>query len=258
MRLKSLVTMCRHSALNLEGIMDDLEDLALTPTPSAARPLLGLTVLVVEDSRFACEAMRLLCLRSGARIRRADCLRSARRHLQVYRPSVAIVDLGLPDGDGADLIEEMVEATPRIGVVLGISGDDQAEDIALKAGADDFMLKPISSLTLFQTTILGLLPEERQPSGPRPANLDRVQPDRMAYQDDMALIADMLGGDTDETTLDYVAQFLAGVARSADDVPLYDAAQTLSGLRRRGEPAVSQAAHVAGLVQARLSRPMAI
>jgi len=240
--------------------MHDLDELSLLPTPSPARPLLGLTVLVVEDSRFACEAMRLLCLRSGARIRRADCLKSARRHLQVYRPSVAIIDVGLPDGSGTELISELANASPRISVIIGISGDDEAEAQALDAGADGFVLKPISSLTLFQRTILALLPEERHPAGPRPANLDKIEPDPIAYQDDIALIADMLSNDKDDHTLDYVAQFLSGVARSADDTSLHEAAQELSSRRTMGQTtqAAEQAEHIKHLLQARLSRPIAI
>ena len=143
--------------------MNELEYTSLTPAPTATRPLLGLTILVVEDSRFACDAMRLLCLRSGARIRRADCLRSARRHLQVYRPSVAIIDLGLPDGSGAELIKELAVAEPRIQALLAISGDDTKEELSLAAGADGFLSKPLSSLASFQTAVLRALPEEMRP-----------------------------------------------------------------------------------------------
>jgi DNA-binding NtrC family response regulator len=103
--------------------MEEFDTLITTRAPTANRPLLGQTVLVVEDSRFACEAMRLLCLRSGARIRRADTLRSARKHLTVYRPSVVIVDVGLPDGSGLELPEDIVQAAPRVDVIVGTSGD---------------------------------------------------------------------------------------------------------------------------------------
>ena len=94
--------------------MDDLDDFMTLRPPTARRPLLGLTVLVVEDSRFACEAVRLLCLRSGARIRRADSLEHAQKHLGVYRPAVLIVDVGLPDGSGLELIKSCAAAHPRI------------------------------------------------------------------------------------------------------------------------------------------------
>ena len=228
------------------------------PAPTANHPLLGLTVLVIEDSRFACEAMRLLCLRSGARIRRADSLRSARRHLQVYRPSVAIIDLGLPDGSGLDLIIDLVANSPRPEVILGTSGDPYSQEAAIKAGADGFLAKPVTSLAMFQETILACLPSERQPNGPRVLTDEIVHPDPIAYQDDMAHVADVLDENTDNRTLDYVAQFLGGVARSAKDHGMLKATEALVAKRESGEPTSSETARIVGLIQARLTERMAI
>ncbi|WP_417718482.1 response regulator [Salipiger sp.] len=238
--------------------MTDSDIFDPVPRPTATRPLLGMTVLVVEDSRFACDAMRLMCLRSGARIRRADCLASARRHLMVYRPTVVIVDLGLPDGSGAELISELSGTVPRVSVLLGTSGDSFAEDVALAAGADDFLPKPVSSVIAFQNAIIAQLPHERQPKGLRMVSDDPVRPDPLAYRDDMAHAADVLGDDSDERMLDYVTQFLRGVAHSAGDRALETAAVRLADARAEGRPTKVDIARVAGLVQERLSDRIAI
>jgi len=239
--------------------MDDSDPFAAPhryPTPS--RPLLGLTILVVEDSRYASEAMRLLCLRSGARIRRADCLKSAYRHLQVYRPAVIIIDLGLPDGSGMSLISDLAEAQPRVSVILGTSGDDNARQAALEAGADGFLSKPVTSLAVFQETILTHLPTGECPPGPRLCTDEKVTPDLLAFQDDMAHVVDVLNESDDDRVLDYLAQFLSGVARSAGDAPLARAANDLAELRARGGPVGSQTARIAGMVQDRLQQRKAI
>jgi CheY-like chemotaxis protein len=240
-------------------MMDTTDPFAANiPAPTAARPLLGLTVLVVEDSRFACEALRLLCLRSGARIRRADCLRSARRHFRVYRPTVVLIDMGLPDGNGADLITELNECQPRVEGILAISGDTHLEAQALAAGADGFMEKPITSLGAFQEKVLSVLPVGRHPKGPRQIVDMTVAPDMLAYRDDMAHIADVLDDHITDHTLDYVAQCLSGVARLANDFPMAEAAKALASQRASGRAAASETARIAGLIQSRLSEKIAI
>lgn len=206
---------------------NDIAEFLAQRRPTPERPLQGQTVLVVEDSRFACEALKLLCQRSGARIRRADTLRSARRHLQAFRPTVVIVDLGLPDGNGAELIRELSEASPRISAIIGMSGDDGSEQTAIDAGADAFLTKPIATVGQFQTVILSALPAG--PAMLRAVPDDTVTPDRLAVRDDLTRVAAVLAETGDEATRVYVAQFLGGLARSADDAELEAAAATLAG-----------------------------
>jgi len=201
--------------------MDDaLIEIEFRPRPTAERPLLGLTVLVVEDSRYASEAMRLMCLRSGARIRRADCIGSAERHLNVYRPSVAIVDLGLPDGSGLDLIARMHAMRPRVPILLGTSGAERevACADAMAAGADGFLAKPIESLGAFQAAILGLLPAELRPRLPRLLEPGSVEPDLIALREDLTHAIALLA--LEDPPAGYLRRFLLGLARSAHDGPL--------------------------------------
>lgn len=239
--------------------MDDTDPFALQARlATPGRPLLGLTVLVVEDSRFASEALRLLCLRSGARIRRADCLRSAYRHLQVYRPSVAIIDIGLRDGSGADLIRELSASGNRSIVLLGMSGDPDGEEAAMAAGADGFLAKPLTSLAAFQQKVLAHLPHERRPAGLRVLPDETVTPDPIAYQDDLAHMADIINSVDDEGTVDYVAQFLGGVARSVEDTAMLKAVNDLADRRKQGVSTGSEMARLAGLVQQRLERRIAM
>ena len=235
---------------------DELFRRASRATPQ--QPLAGLTVLVVEDSRFASEAMRLLCLRSGARIRRADSLRTARRHLALYRPGVVVIDLGLPDGSGADLIAELARAHPRVDVILGVSGDPEAGPVAISAGADGFLLKPILSLDLFQHTILSHLPQAVLPTGPRALAGENVMPDEAAMFDDLAQVADLLGAAESDERLGYVTQFLDALALQAGDVVLRSAAEGLRRARQTGRPWGPDLARLAGLVQDRLDRRRAV
>jgi DNA-binding response OmpR family regulator len=196
--------------------------LSVPETPAAARPVLplqGLTILAVEDSRFASEALRLLCQRSGARLRRADTLQAAARHLAVYRPDVVIVDLGLPDGDGADLIRALAVRGP---VVLGTSGDPDGRAVAMAAGAAGYLDKPPENLGEFQAAILHHLPG--QGAAERADTGWPIRPDPLALHDDLARAAALLSQGADAQTQAYVAGFLGSIARSARDTALAGAA----------------------------------
>jgi len=233
--------------------MPDLSELLLRSTPTALRPLLGLTVLVVEDSRYACDALRLMCLRSGARIRRADSLASAARHLKVYRPSVVIADMGLPDGSGAELISELDQASARVPVILGTSGDDGMGQVAMDAGADGFLPKPVENLGVFQSAILDHIPQDQHPSGPRLVADDLIEPDPIAYRDDIAHAADVLEARNDPATIAYLTQFLSGIARTAQDK---DLAKAVGALPK--SPRHEDFTQIAGLLQDRIQGRVAI
>ena len=230
---------------------DSAQDFPFLRQPTPERPLMGHTVLLVEDSRFASEALRLLCVHSGARIRRADTIVAARRHLRTYRPSVMIVDLGLPDGSGADLIKELHGGQSGISAVVAISGDPNNEAPAIAAGADAFLVKPIHSLAVFQTTVLNVLPAEVRPEGLRPVPDFDVAPDRLDLVDDLEQAQALLNRAPDPASFGYAASFLVGIARSNRDAALEAAARKVESACARGLPAECEVIALRNLISER-------
>jgi len=235
---------------------DDLSGFVATRAATPEQPLLGLTVLVVEDSHAASAALRLLCLRSGARIRRADCLEAAHRHLRVYRPSVAIIDLGLPDGPGLGLIAELSTAHPRLPAIIAISGDESERQAALTAGADGFIAKPVLSLAFFQQTIIACLPREVRPAGPRLVAHTDVGLDALALREDLAHAVRLL--EQREDPLAYIVAFLRGVAQTAHDSELLAISRRLAACLADGHVPATTVRALRGMLDARLSRLAAV
>ena len=196
--------------------------------PTSRRPLHGLMVLLVEDSLTAGEAVRLMCITSGARLRRADCMTSARRHLRIYRPDVAIVDMGLPDGDGAELIAELAQANPRTQTIIGLSADPSRATAAMEAGADSFIEKPLNSVAGFQSAILMNLPHHRRPMDIRLLPDLAFEADQRALQEDLIHALELLNNTKDGANSGYLAAFVTGVARTASDPTLAQAAEQYS------------------------------
>ena len=108
-------------------------------------------VLIVED---IAETRRWLAgivhsAFPGAEIAQAENLRSARALLGGPR-DLALIDLGLPDGSGLDLLRDIRRGgQATICVVTTVMGDDASVVAALSAGADGYLLKenPASVLT---------------------------------------------------------------------------------------------------------------
>jgi CheY-like chemotaxis protein len=215
--------------------------------------LFAVTILLVEDSRTASEAIRLYSAESGARVRRADSLGAASRHLSVYRPNVVIVDLGLPDGDGIDLIRQLASASTPLTSIVAMSGLDRTtwHAEAMAAGAAGCLEKPIASLRTFQEAVLAVLPdaESRRRPDERELLLSGRATVRAALDEDLrraqGLLADALpAGDAD--TVAYCAQFLQSVGEMLGDLDLAVVA--------RGAGTVSGAGELARIVEARLER----
>lgn len=100
------------------------------------------TVLVVDDEaairRFLKSTLEVQGWATLLAEDAAQALRAARHH----RPELVLLDLGLPDRDGMELIGELKTAADPAILVLTSRDDERSKVEALDRGADDYVTKP--------------------------------------------------------------------------------------------------------------------
>ncbi len=102
-------------------------------------------VLIVEDDPALQSVLRTFFEANGYRVVAADIALGGIRDARLHNPDVAIVDLGLPDRDGIEVIQGIRTWSAMPIVVLSARTVEAQRLAAFDSGADDYVVKPFSS-----------------------------------------------------------------------------------------------------------------
>lgn len=120
-------------------------------TPPSCLRRYGLTmatVLLVEDDYVVRGALLRSLTDRGHTVHAVGTALEALRRFAAEPPDLVVLDLGLPDLDGADALR-MLRGMADTPIIVATARDDEAEIVRLlKAGADDYMVKPFTSAHL--------------------------------------------------------------------------------------------------------------
>lgn len=102
------------------------------------------TVVVVEDDKAISNLMVNILEMNKYKYYEAKNAKEAFMITRMYNPDVMILDLGLPDQDGLDVIEQIRNYSKMPIIVVSARDDDLDKIKALDLGADDYLTKPFS------------------------------------------------------------------------------------------------------------------
>ena len=103
-------------------------------------------VLVVDDDSTVRTIVCMALEAAGYAVRSVDNCVAARAEMKRRSPKVLVIDVGLPDGNGLDIVRDLRPQSHGGPAVVVLSGFRQQRNVlaAFDAGADDFMTKPFS------------------------------------------------------------------------------------------------------------------
>jgi len=122
----------------------------------------GPVILVIDDEAQIRKFLRLSLEAHGYHVVQADSAKEGIRQATASKPDLILLDLGLPDMDGLDVLSSFREWTKIPIIILSVRNSEQDKIALLDAGANDYITKPFSMgelLARTRATLRHSLPE---------------------------------------------------------------------------------------------------
>ncbi|HIO93444.1 MAG TPA: sigma-54-dependent Fis family transcriptional regulator [Leucothrix mucor] len=132
-------------------------------------------VLIIDDEPDIRELLEITLLRMGLDTATTGTVKDAMLSIQTFKPDLCLTDMRLPDGSGFDIVRYIQREYPHIPVaVITAFGSMEAAVEALKAGAYDFVSKPVDLTKLRDLVQTALKLSEEKETANVKANTNKV------------------------------------------------------------------------------------
>ncbi len=102
-------------------------------------------ILIIDDERAIRNILRLHLVNNGFEVAEAATGQDGLKNAEEFHPHLIILDLGLPDMNGLDVLRALRRWTTVPVIVLTVNDAEAAKVALLDAGADDYLTKPFGT-----------------------------------------------------------------------------------------------------------------
>ena len=107
-----------------------------------------MTALIIDDEVQIRRLLRMALESKGYTVREAENGTLGLQDAVFHKPDVILLDLGLPDMDGVEVLKRLREWSPVPVLILSVRDQEAVKLAAFDAGADDYVTKPFSTAEL--------------------------------------------------------------------------------------------------------------
>ncbi|MFA7362067.1 MAG: response regulator [Candidatus Kapaibacterium sp.] len=121
-------------------------------------------ILVIDDEIQIRRLLKISLENSGFKVFEAENAKSGLQEIVNARPSLILLDLGLPDEDGLSLLKKIRDFSEVPVIILSVRNSENVIISALDSGADDYITKPFNTgelLARIRTSMRHSLPEQK-------------------------------------------------------------------------------------------------